>query len=484
MTPSRRGKLRTKVNSIYKQYVSDYSGRYLFYFGGAGSGKSIDMYYRIVKRICTEHDAQHVFLVLRKVAVSIKDSIWKGVIDMIKSMGLYEMFKINKVDRSIEYKVNGNVILMKGMDNSEKIKSLARVTSIFVEEVTEFEEKDWLQLMLRARGIYKYPTQLVAAFNPIDEHHWLAGYVEPQLHNMTDLDIKDFSFLNDAKTVWQFTTEQEIIDRFGFRKMVLLDTRVVNTTYRDNRFLDDQYIASLVRMSKLSANHYTVYSLGRWGRIQDGNTFVHKFDEGQHIVPIKYNPAIPLHYTVDFNVSPYMSGLVFQIEYISEGWWNGYSSYWDVRVIDEMALEHPRNDAQNLGAELSARYRTDAGAFLYGDASGNNRIGTREVKSLFADLKKGLGFIPVERIPRSNPKYAKIAEGSLGRNAFINLLFSGIKPLRIRIDPKCKQFIEDLRYCVQGKDGRMDKKKRDGHHLDAFTYLVCHQETFAYLAKY
>jgi hypothetical protein len=28
----------------------------------------------------------------------------------------------------------------------------------------------------------------------------------------------------------------------------------------------------------------------------------------------------------------------------------------------------------------------------------------------------------------------------------------------------------------------MDKKVRDGHHLDAFTYLVCHEETFAYLA--
>lgn len=484
MTTARKGKIRTKVNSIYKQYVSDYSGRYLFYFGGAGSGKSVDMYYRIVKRIVTEHDAEHVFLVLRKVAVSIKDSIWKGIIGVIKSMGLYSVFKINKVERTLEYTVNGNVIVMKGMDDSEKIKSLYRVTSIFVEEITEFSKEDWLQLVLRIRGINKYPMQIVAAFNPIDEYHWLTEIVEPQLKKDNMDSVKDLHYLDENGKVWQFTTSTEIIDRYGQKKVIELETRVINTTYKDNKFLDDMYIASLVLMSNLSRNHYTVYTLGRWGRIQDGNTFVHKFNEAKHVVPVDYNPNIPIHYSTDFNVAPYMSGLAVQFKMVTDGYWNGYESYWDVRIIDEVALEHPRNDAFNLGAEIVNRYDIEGGMFLYGDASGNNRIGVKEVKSLFGDLKQGLGFNPVERIPKSNPKYAKIAEGSLGRNHFINLLFSGLKPIRIRIDPKCKQLIEDLRYCVQGANGTMDKKKRDGHHLDAFTYLVCHQDTFAYLAKY
>ena len=104
----------------------------------------------------------------------------------------------------------------------------------------------------------------------------------------------------------------------------------------------------------------------------------------------------------------------------------GYDNYYELTVIDEMAMSHPRNDARSLGEEIENRHDTSLGWFLYGDASGNNRNGTRDIKTLFEDLKEGItGDNPIERIPKANPRYKSIAKGSLGRAAFINLLFSG-----------------------------------------------------------
>ena len=481
---SPKARLTYRTNPIYSKYVPNYKGRYLFYFGGGGSGKSVDMYYRIVKRIMTEHDGNHKILVLRKVATSINRSIWDGIIKVIKGFGLYSMFKVNKVERTLTYKINGNVIFMLGLDDEEKIKSLEGVTSIYVEEVTEFSESEWLQLIIRLRGHSVYPKQLVAAFNPIDAEHWIAKYVEPQLRGKAHMPENILSLEYLEKKVWHFKQEVKYVDFHEEEQTEIVETLVINTTYKDNRFLDGGYIASLQLIASLSDSHYTVYTLGRWGQIIDGNAFVHKYSESTHVPAIvPKNPSLPLHYSVDFNVNPYMSGLVFQLEYITNGFWNGHENYYTLSVLDEMALEHPRNDARSLGEELSSRHDTGNGVFLYGDASGNHRNGTRDVKTLFVDLKAGMDTIPIERIPKSNPKYANIAKGMLGRAMFLNLLFSGKLPVRIKISPECKELRKDLKYCVQGVNGTMDKKKRDGHHLDAFTYFVCHPTTLGFLAK-
>ena len=188
-----------------------------------------------------------------------------------------------------------------------------------------------------------------------------------------------------------------------------------------------------------------------------------------------------------------MSGLIIELEYIKGGFWAGYSDYWILKVIDEVSNEHPRNDAFNLGAEIASRYDLQSGFFLYGDASGNKRLGVKDTKTHFYDLKKGLAQSAlncVERIPKQNPRFKNIAPGSLGRKAFLNLLFSGGLPVRILINSKkCINFIKDLKFCLQDGSGRLLKKKNKegfeerGHHLDAFQYFICYPETLGYLAK-
>lgn len=472
--------LTIKTNPIYSKYAKDYKGRYLFYFGGGGSGKSIDAIQRRLCQIIREGDGRHKFLFIRKVANTINDSLWDACKTMLTDWGILSKCKLNKQEKSIVYLPNGNSIIMKGLDDSEKIKSITGITGILIEEITELSESDFIQLNLRLRGFTKYPKQIYAMFNPVDKDHWLWSYVEPQLKGIAKQPegVKNLRMLCDE--VWEFDRISIDEDTQEERKIT---TRTINTNYKHNRFLDNDYISTLKMLSSISDNHSQVYEHGRWGQTEKGNAFVHQFRETKHVASLELDKNLPIHYTQDFNVVPYMSGLVIQMEYMEDCFWNGFSSYWDVRIIDELALEHPINTAQDCGEELERRYDLSLGLFLYGDASGNNRTGLKDVKTLFQDFEKGLIHTPLRRIPKANPRYKNIMPKSLGRVAFINLLFGGKFPVRLRIDQKCENFIKDCKHTVQDKNGHMDKKIRDGHHLDGFTYYACYPDALGYLAE-
>lgn len=224
------------------------------------------------------------------------------------------------------------------------------------------------------------------------------------------------------------------------------------------------------------------------------------FNYTSSVKEISEKKYLPLHYTVDFNTAPYMSGLAIQIEFIKQGFWNNYTSYWELRVLKQFALKSPKNDAQSLGREFEQFYpRVKQGFFLYGDASGNNNTGissnsdTIKTKTLFSDLLDGLSQqaqnLVIKRIPNKNPSYRSIGKGMLGRRVFLNQLLNGEKPVRILIHPSCNELIEDLKECKQDANGKLAKPKNRqgieerGHLLQAFEYFICHPDSVGYLAK-
>ncbi len=485
----KKAQAKIKVNSIYKKYASSYNGRYLFTFGGAGSGKSFYDLQSIVKRIVQEDGANHKILMIRKVARTLKESVYDLVKNILQDTGFDKFchFKYSQGDNYIEFKPNGNKMIFLGLDDPEKIKSINGVTSIFIEEITELTEQDFLQLDLRLRGETKYKKQIVAAFNPVSKDHWLLKHVEPQLYSGDKEDVQNLEYLEDRK-VWQFDT----VSPNGLS----LKTRVINTTFADNRFLDDAYISRLETLAAVDEVYYTVYKLGRWGRIIDGTQYISTFKESLHTDNIRSKIDLDktIHYTVDFNVSPYMSGLVCQLEYVDDDEWNGFDKYYELKVFKEYTPKEDKASAYELGSSLvndiEVQSALDLGFFLYGDASGQNRLGTKDTKNLFEDLKRGLGSLKykvTDRIPTSNPRYKRIAPKSLGRRAFVSLLFSGKLPVRIKIDRDCHELINDLKYCTTDTNGAKEKKKTKGielrgHMLDALEYFICHPKTLAHLA--
>ena len=224
------------------------------------------------------------------------------------------------------------------------------------------------------------------------------------------------------------------------------------------------------------------------------------FNYARCVKSVSRNNLLPLHYTVDFNTSPYMTGIVIEMEFLKDNYWNGYNEFWNIKVIKSLALESPNNDAQSLGSIFETEYpEVENGFFLYGDASGNSNTGISsgqgeiKTKTLFGDLLDGLSDWAKHnvqtRIPNTNPKYRSIGKGMLGRRVFLNKLLAGNYPVRFQIDPECKELIEDLQQCTQDANGKLAKPKdkhgveQRGHMLQAFEYFVCHIESLGYLAK-
>lgn len=91
-------------------------------------------------------------LVVRKVARTLKDSCFQMVLDTLSHFQLTSSCRINNTTLTIELP-NGSIFLFKGIDDGgEKIKSIAGITDIIIEEATEITQDEFSQLDLRLRA--------------------------------------------------------------------------------------------------------------------------------------------------------------------------------------------------------------------------------------------------------------------------------------------------------------------------------------------
>jgi PBSX family phage terminase large subunit len=470
-----------QINSIYYKRAWTTQDRYVFLFGSAGSGKSLFALQKFIFDFFINRTNQKLFM-SRKTARYIKSTVWAPVEAMLKDIGIWSHLIVNLTERTITDPTTGNQILMGGMDDPEKIKSIYGITKVFLEEATEFDEEDFLQIDLRMRGELAAGDtfQLWSSFNPTSDKHWLVKYVEPQYLPQIPENITDFQYLNQRKNAWRFGTVASDGNK--------IYTTVINSTYENNAFLDSIYKTRLLSIASLDENFYQIYALGRWGVIGAGDAYLPSYREAFHVVDdIEIDVTQPIHYTVDFNTKPYMSGLVCQLHYENE--------QWILNIIEEYTLAYPKNEAYHLGATLVENYEYQlqtVGGYLYGDASGNNKLGIKDTPSLFFDVAKGLdtcAYALERRIPKQNPRYKKIANGALGRRTFVNAIFNNKFPVKVCVSRSCLELIKDLRECRQDANGKLAKPKNKdgveerGHLLQALEYLICYPDALGYLAK-
>lgn len=197
--------------------------RYLVLKGGGGSGKSIFAGRKILERI--SENKYHKFLVVRKTGKSLKDSCFAQLRTQISEHFNYSDFKINHSTMTIKHK-NGNTIIMSGLDDVEKLKSIHGITDIWIEEATEILETDFNQLDIRCREKPSDYNQIIITFNPTSITHWL------------------------KKRFFDNTPE---------------NCHIHNSTYHDNRFLTSQAIEVLEGFKDTDPYYYSVYCLNEWG---------------------------------------------------------------------------------------------------------------------------------------------------------------------------------------------------------------------------
>lgn len=271
---------KSLFNKTYYPYLTDYSHRYEVYYGGAGSGKSVFIAQKLLIKACNN---RRKILVIRKVGTTIKDSVYQLIIDMLKSWEIYSYCEVNKSTYTITLP-NDSIILFKGMDDSEKIKSITDITDIWCEEATELLETDYDQLDLRLRANVP-DLQLLCSFNPVSKANWV--YKK-----------------------W-FEKEEEYKDTF-----------IIKTTYKDNRFLPESYIKALEEKVKTNYTYYRIYALGEFAslnRLVYQNWKVEDFDYHN----ISGETAIGMDFGFSNDLSTIVASIINQEEnriYVFKAW--------------------------------------------------------------------------------------------------------------------------------------------------------------------
>ncbi|GAA0068365.1 PBSX family phage terminase large subunit [Clostridium perfringens] len=228
---------------VYKPYFKDYTTRVNVFYGGAGSGKSKfivqKMFYKLLndKRKC---------LVVRKVGATIRESIFAEFKTLIADLGIYNQCSINKTDMTIELP-NKSQFIFKGLDDSEKIKSIQGIDDIIIEEATELVENDFTQLNLRLRS-KKENQQIHIMFNPVSKVNW----------------VYRLFFVKKYK-----------------------GALIVKTTYKDNTFLPKDYIKSIENLKETNYAMWEIYANGKFASL-DKRVFTNWKVEEFDVKALKY----------------------------------------------------------------------------------------------------------------------------------------------------------------------------------------------------
>jgi phage terminase large subunit len=401
-------------------------GRYVMNYGGSGSGKShAEAQNEIIR--CLELPQK--VLTVRRFRSTIKDSCIDLHVSILEEWGLSSLYWMNWSRYDLNF-ANGSKILFRGMDDPRKLKSIHGIRRVSIEEAEEIEEADFKEVDRRLRGFPDH--QIVFNFNPVSEHHWL----------------KQRFFRN--------------------RHDPARNTSAIHSTYTDNPYNGKAYHQMMMELRDHDEDEYRVYALGDWGQIKSGFEFYKHFSS-KHVKFPKYDPDQPLHVSFDFNVNPYMTCVVFQVD--------GKH----IRQIDELCLGTPKNNTQDTAKEFAEQYRDhERKVFLYGDPAGRAEgTRTKEGRNDFSLIKQELDayeFDVEDRVLRKAPDVH-------ARGDFANAVLRGWNEFDFEIHEECRRSIEDFQFVKQNADGtKMKKKEKDpesgvmmemmGHTSDAFDYFV------------
>ena len=189
--------------------------------GSAGSAKSYFITQKLIVRACNE---KIKILVCRRTGTTIRNTCFSLFKEILDKWQLSPYVKVRETDFNIKFP-NGSEIIFLGLDEETKLLSLNNIGCIFIEEVFEVPKAIVEQLNLRLRGNTKN-QQIIMAFNPISKNHWLYDFCE-------------------------VSPPQSFI--------------YIHSTFRDNPFLNAEYVAELEELYKRNPAKARIFCNGEWG---------------------------------------------------------------------------------------------------------------------------------------------------------------------------------------------------------------------------
>lgn len=427
MKSDQQAKKKVVINDAYIPYLNETS-RYLILYGGAGSGKSFFSAQKTIIRLTTEKG--HRILGTRKIKDTIRNTVYQDLINAIDSLGVRNEFHITKNELRLTHQ-SGNEIILVGLDDTDKLKSLSGITSIMCEEADQMSEEDFDQLDVRMRGETHNYKQILLTFNPVDENHWLK-------RRFFDTEEPKASFLH--------------------------------TTYHDNYYIDEEYKEVLEGKGEINENFYRVYVLGEWGKPEVERPYMYNFSRNKHVGATEFDTTKQVILSFDFNLEPF-------VVLACQAWRDKDGHH--LHIIKEFVSNS--SDIEAKLQEIEDYFRTHYGhevankimsnCIVTGDATGTRRqVGMKNNEHAWRQITKRLGINPRSKrfmVPRHNPRVSD--------NRFLCNAILARHP-DVVFDETCKHTINEMVHTEADEEGNIKKKDRNqeaqrADALDCYRYI-------------
>jgi len=221
-------------------------------------------------------------LVVRKVFRTLKDSCFTELKWAINRLGVDPLWSVKESPLEITYKLTGQKIHFRGLDDPLKVTSITAETGslcwMWIEEAYEISrEEDFnaLDESIRGEVIEGLFKQITMTFNPWNEHHWIKK--------------KFFDVVDDP------------------------DVLALTTNYLMNEWLDEADLKVFETMRKTNPRRYRVAGLGDWG-IVEGLIFENweekAFDVGEIMKMTGVKSAFGLDFGYTNDPSAFWAGMI------------------------------------------------------------------------------------------------------------------------------------------------------------------------------
>lgn len=191
--------------------------------GGARSSKSYSIAQMLILKGTT---GEHNILVTRKTMPSLKMTAYALIIGLLKAYGYYDE-ACHYQSSPCHYRLGKSTFWFVSVDEIEKLKS-TEFTDIWMEEANEYTWQEYLILKMRLSGkpMPGERNHIYLSFNPIDKNHWIPT-----------------------------------------KLLIQPDTKEIVSTYRDNPFLDQDYLDMLLALKNEDPNYFQIYTEGKYGSV-------------------------------------------------------------------------------------------------------------------------------------------------------------------------------------------------------------------------
>jgi phage terminase large subunit len=224
--------------------------------GGARSSKSYSVAQLLLSKFLTE--TNKTFIIARKTFPALRATAMHDVLAILQDWEVYGVLDHNKSDSTITNTERGNIIRFISIEDPTRIRSM-QANYVWMEEANEFTFADFLTLKTRLSSPTTdgNPNQMFLTLNPSDSYGW----INQRLVNAAA----------DARAESQSNVE------------------VIVSSYKDNPFLDKDYIQSLEDLKHEDETYYKIFALGVWAQsgsiiysnyvIEPASSFPKMYDE-------------------------------------------------------------------------------------------------------------------------------------------------------------------------------------------------------------